>query len=55
VGCYHLISGNNKGSISQFKKGMMKLNNYLPAYNNLNLETLLGNIDFIIKSLTKDS
>jgi len=34
---------------------MMKLNNYLRANRNVNLEILLGNIEILIKSLTEDT
>ena len=42
-------------SIRQFKKGMMRLIKYLPAYGNVNMEINLGNIEILIKSLTDDS
>jgi hypothetical protein len=55
VGCYNLISINKNEPISQFKKEMTKLINYLPANGNMNLEILLGNIEIFIKSLTEDA
>lgn len=55
VGCFHLISGNSRGSISQFNKGILKLNKYLPVHGNVNLEILLRNIEILIKVLTKNT
>ncbi len=49
VGCFHLISGNYRGSLSQFNKGTAKLINYVPEYSNVNISKLLKDID-ILKS-----
>lgn len=47
VGCFHLISGNYKGSLSQFNKGTTKLKNYVPKYYRVNVEKLLKDIDVL--------
>ncbi len=53
VACFHLVSGNYKGSLSQFTKGTDKLNSYLPEYKNLDLALLLLKVDPIIFELSK--
>lgn len=55
VGCYHLISGNYKGSLSQFTKGKNKLSGYLPSYHNINLQILVNDIEFITQELNSGS
>ncbi len=55
VGCYHLISGNKKGCLSQFKKGTIKLKNYLPFHMDINLKDLLKEIELIIIELDEIS
>jgi len=49
VGCFHLLSGNFKGSVNQYNKGIKKLENYRPSYAGINLEKLLREVDIIIK------
>ena len=51
VGCYHLISGNFRGSLSQLKKGTKKLRSYLPSHRNIDLENLINIIEPIIQEL----
>ncbi|NOX18583.1 MAG: DUF309 domain-containing protein [Chlorobi bacterium] len=51
VGSYHLICGNYSGSESQLRKGEEKLERYLPAFLNVNVEDLLRNIRKIISAL----
>ncbi|MCF8259250.1 MAG: DUF309 domain-containing protein [Melioribacteraceae bacterium] len=41
VGCYHLICKNYKGSLSQFTRGISKLEQYPHEYNGVNLGHLL--------------
>jgi uncharacterized protein len=53
VGCYHLISGNNKGSLSQFKKGIRKLKGYSPSYKKVNLSLLIEKLEPLIKNLSE--
>jgi len=55
VGCYHLISGNKKGCLSQLKKGTMKLRNYLPVHMNIDLKTLVNELELIINNLDEIS
>lgn len=55
VGSYHLINGNRKGSLSQFKKGTRKLKNYLPDYLNVDVQTLLLELKPIIEKLNSSS
>jgi len=51
VGCYHLKNNNYKESLAQFYKASIKLENYLPLYNNLDIFTLHKNISSIINCL----
>jgi len=51
VGCYHLISGNFRGSLNQLKKGTKKLRSYLPSNRNIDLENLVNFIEPIIQEL----
>ncbi|KAF0152996.1 MAG: hypothetical protein FD143_436 [Ignavibacteria bacterium] len=51
VGSYHLISGNYKGCLSQYKKSSKKLSKYLPVHQNINLALLLNAIEPITKDL----
>ena len=51
VGCYHLVCGNYKGALSQFNKGKVKLNRYLPSYKNVDLNSLLSGVDLLINEL----
>lgn len=53
VGCYHLISGNLRGCLSQFKKGNEKLISYLPIHKNVNVKLLVSDIELIIKDLSE--
>jgi hypothetical protein len=55
VGCYHLISGNKRGCLSQFKKGTAKLKNYLPFYMDVNLDDLVIKIELLINELDEIS
>lgn len=48
VGCFHLLSGNLRGSLSQFNKGMKKLEIYGPAYNGIKLEQLINEVKLLI-------
>ncbi|MEN8193989.1 MAG: DUF309 domain-containing protein [Bacteroidota bacterium] len=41
VGSYHLISGNYSGALSQYQKGIKKLENYRTTEKNINLEKFL--------------
>jgi hypothetical protein len=54
VGCYHLISGNQKGCLSQFRKGIEKLRVYLPSHKNINLEPLVRKIELLSESLDEN-
>jgi predicted metal-dependent hydrolase len=51
VGCYYLISGNFRGSLSQLKKGTKKLRSYLPSHRDIDLENLVSIIEPIIQEL----
>ncbi len=51
VGCFHLLSGNHRGSLNQFKKGTQKLEKYLPNYFGVNLEKLLKEVDGLMLDL----
>ncbi|MFH1196086.1 MAG: DUF309 domain-containing protein [bacterium] len=57
VGCFHTISKNKSGAISQFGKGTKKLLNYQPLYNGVNVEKLLFGIEqikFCLKSISEE-
>jgi len=54
VGCFHFISGNYKGSLSQLDKGSLKLNNYLPIYRKIDLQSLIIDLNVLILELKKD-
>lgn len=51
VACFHLVSGNKKGSISQFNKAILKLKLYYPIYHNVELEKLLENTVLLKKKV----
>lgn len=51
VGCYHLTCNNYSGALNQLNKGILKLNDYLPSYYNLNLIDFKNNIDKLIIEL----
>lgn len=51
VGSYHLISGNYKGCVSQYKKAEKKLRSYSPVHKKINLALLLDQIEPIIFDL----
>ena len=53
VGCFHLVSGNYKGSISQFKKANAKLEKYPSVYMGVNLNELLEKVRDLIDDLNK--
>ncbi len=53
VGCFHLISGNNKGALSQFTKGTAKLINYVPIYSGVNIRKLIIDIFPLIYGLER--
>ena len=55
VGCYHLISGNKAGCLSQLKKGTTKLKTYLPFYMSINLRELIHGVEKIIFELDEIS
>ena len=52
VACFHLISGNLAGSLSQLKKAKLKLIGYPVKFNEVNLEALILEVDRLITSLT---
>lgn len=49
VGCFHAISGNHRGSLSQLNKGLAKLKKFAPSYRKIDLESLI--IDLNVLSL----
>jgi predicted metal-dependent hydrolase len=51
VGCYHLTCNNYSGALNQLNKGILKLNDYLPSYYNLDLADLKNKINCLIKEL----
>jgi predicted metal-dependent hydrolase len=55
VGCYHLICGNLKGAKSQLFKGRTKLNNFEPAYYNINLSSLISKVDELLLNINFSS
>ena len=55
VGCYHLVSGNLKGALSQLKKGIKKLKQYDSVYKNVNVQLLIEKVELIIIELDDGS
>ncbi len=53
VGCYHLISGNYKGAVSQLTKSKKKLMNYLPVHYNIDLKKLIIQIELLIDEINQ--
>jgi len=45
VSCFHFVSGNFSGSLSQLEKAKTKLLQYLPDYMEINLTQLLSDIN----------
>lgn len=45
VGCYHLGKKNYKGSLSQFTRGISKLEQYPEYYNGINLSKLIDDTE----------
>lgn len=52
VGCFHLISGNHRGALSQLTKGIEKLNGYEPSYFGVNVLNLISDVEEILVPLT---
>lgn len=48
VGCFHFISGNYKGALSQWKKSSGKLKKYLPKYRKIDIESLIIDLNVLI-------
>jgi predicted metal-dependent hydrolase len=44
VGFYHLFNQNYKGAVSQFTKGLGKLDHYRPSYRGIELEKFMKNV-----------
>lgn len=44
VGFYHLFNKNFKGSVSQFTKGLKKLDQYRPAHRGVELELFMSEV-----------
>ncbi|MGD8781658.1 MAG: DUF309 domain-containing protein [Ignavibacteria bacterium] len=53
VGCFHLISGNYKGALSQYNKGYAKLSKYPEIYYGVNIQKLLYNVGNLIFDLNR--
>ncbi len=53
VGCFHLISKNYKGALSQFNKGYAKLSKYPETYYGVNVQRLLYNVGNLIFDLNR--
>ena len=51
VGSYHLICGNNTGALSQYKKGVEKLENYRDSKRNIDLQKFLLEIKSFIEKI----
>ena len=51
VGSYHLICGNYTGALSQYRKGVEKLEKYRDSKRNINLEKLLLEIKSFIEKI----
>lgn len=51
VGCFHLISGNYSGSKSQFEKFIDKVNRFSPIYYEIDIESLISQISFLIDQI----
>jgi hypothetical protein len=55
VGCYHLTCNNYSGALSQFTKGIQKLNVYLPSYYNIDLTDFINKINQLVFELKEYS
>lgn len=51
VACFHLISGNVTGALSQYSKGKMKLEKYVPDYAGVDVENLIVSINKIVSEI----
>ena len=51
VGCYHLICGNYSGAKSQLRKGEEKLRQYPVAFQKVDVENLLFNVNKVLSAL----
>jgi len=54
VGCFHYISGNFSGALSQLRKGSEKLKNYLPIHRKIDLKSLIIDLNVLILELEND-
>lgn len=48
VGSFHLVSGNLNGALSQFSKGIKKLKPYNPAFQSIDIEKLLLEVEKLV-------
>ncbi|MEE9430558.1 MAG: DUF309 domain-containing protein [Melioribacteraceae bacterium] len=55
VGCFHLICGNLNGAKSQISKGINKLLDFIPKYNNLELTKLISKFEEILIDLNENN
>ncbi|MEW6196151.1 MAG: DUF309 domain-containing protein [Bacteroidota bacterium] len=53
VGCYHLISGNYKGALSQLTKSKEKLSKYPPVFYGIDLKKLINQIELLVEEITR--
>ncbi|MCF8243152.1 MAG: DUF309 domain-containing protein [Melioribacteraceae bacterium] len=53
VGYFHLINNNFRGSYNQLSKGSTKLQNYSPAYFQVDVEQLIKEFEPFIEKLEK--
>jgi predicted metal-dependent hydrolase len=51
VGCFHLICGNLSGAKSQISKGINKLLDFSPEYNNLEVVKIISKFEKILIDL----
>lgn len=51
VGSYHLICGNYTGALSQYRKGVEKLEKYEGSIKSINLKLFLGEIKRLINKI----
>jgi hypothetical protein len=51
VGCYQCERGNSEGAALQFRKGLKKIEKYLPRYEGVNTAGILQEVEVLLRQI----